>query len=218
MWKPAKRIGAHGSVRRDLVDIRVVVDVRQIEKDVDLGGLQAQSLSGYPDLAMVDGRTVGREAEIPDGFALLRGIARHQSGEALLVTRPDGLGERIADDEDGRPVLFGFAGCAITDPESVAVGLPGIDDVAPGPLRLGVRCQIVIVVRQYVRFGIGGGRVCPAPLHARKHRGQQNEIHHQCHQDDDKCLAQHPQYFFHLKACLRCHFAKHADLARSGTC
>src|ERR1700716_1666900 len=123
MWKPAKRIGPHGPVRRDLVDIRVVVDVRQIEKDVDLGGLQAQPLSGYPDLAMVDGRTVGRDAATPGGFPLLRGITRHQSGEALLVTRPDGLGERIADDEDGRPVLFGFAGCAITDPQSVAVGL-----------------------------------------------------------------------------------------------
>src|SRR5258708_9120540 len=94
--EPVKRIGAHGSVRCDLVDIRVVVDVRQIEKDVDLGGLQAQSLSSHPDLAMVDGPTVGRDAEIPDGFALLRGIARPQSGEALLVTRPDGLGERIA--------------------------------------------------------------------------------------------------------------------------
>src|SRR3979490_31650 len=168
MWKPAKRIGPHGSVTRHLLDILVALDVPQIEKDVDLGGLQAQPLSGYPDLAMVDGRTVGREAEIPDGFALLRGIARHQSGEALLVTRPEGLGARVAGGEDGRAVLFGFAGCAITDPESVAVGLPGIDGVAPGPLRLGVRCQIVIVVRQYVRFGIAGGRVCPTPPHARK--------------------------------------------------
>jgi hypothetical protein len=105
-----KRIGAHGSVRCDLVDIRVVVDVRQIEKDVDLGGLQAQSLGGHPDLAMVNGRTVGRDAEIPDRFALLRGIARHQSGEALLRNSTRCLGERIADDEDGRPVFSASPG------------------------------------------------------------------------------------------------------------
>src|SRR5580704_16290328 len=83
--EPVKRRGAHGSVRSDLLDVRIVVDVRQIEKDVDLGGLQAQPLGGHADLAMVDGRTEGRDAEVPDGFALLRGIARHQPGKALLV-------------------------------------------------------------------------------------------------------------------------------------
>jgi hypothetical protein len=48
-----------------MINIGVITDVRQIEKDIDLGGLYAQPLGGRPDLAMVDDRTVGRDTEIP---------------------------------------------------------------------------------------------------------------------------------------------------------
>ena len=184
-----------------MINIGVVTDVRQVEKDVDLGGLDAQALGGRPDLAMVDDRTVGRDAEIPHRLALLRRIARHQSDKTLLVSRPDGLGERIADDEDGRPVFLGFAGRAGAGSESIAVGLPGIGDVAPHPRGFRVGGQIVMIGRVYVRLSIGGRRIRPAPLQARKHRGQQNVIQRQCDHDDGDSLAQHPQYFFHLKAC-----------------
>ena len=210
-WKAVDR---HDPVLSDMVDVGVIADVGEVEKDVDLGGLQAQLLGGMADLAPVDGRAVGRDAEIPHRLALLGGIARHQSREAFLVGRSDGLDEGIADDEDGRPVLVGFAGRAGADPESVAIRLPGIDDVAPGPVRFHVWGQIVMIVGRYVGLHEGGRRVGPVALHVGEHGGQKDVIEGQGDHDDGEDLTQDTQHFFHLKACLRCRSDKQANPAR----
>jgi hypothetical protein len=58
-----------------VIVIGVAVDVRQVEEDVDLGRRDAEGADRRADLPMVDGRAVGRDAAVPQRFALPAGIA-----------------------------------------------------------------------------------------------------------------------------------------------
>src|SRR6202008_2277778 len=111
------------------IAIPLVVNVRDVEKDEDLGGLEAELLGGGANPAIIDRRAVGGDAEIPYRLALLGGIARHQTDETLLVGHAQRLGEGIADGKNGGLALVVLAGGTIARPEAVTVGLKVIENI-----------------------------------------------------------------------------------------
>ena len=199
---PGGSAGPDDAILFDTIDVGVVVDVREIEKDVDFVGLDAQPLGGRPDLAMIDGRAVGGDAEIPQRLALQGGVARHEADEALLVARAQRLGEGIADDEDILAVLPRLAGRALACPETEPVGPPWIQNVAPHARAVLVGRKIVIVGRRQVSVVVALARRREGPLEAQKHHVGQAEIERQRNRCNDNHLACQSQDFSHRVHCL----------------
>ena len=171
------RSGVRSAIAVGAIDIGIVIDVRQVEKDEDLGGRNSQSLGSRANLLVVDGRAVGCDTEIVDRLALHACVTRHETGKALLVARAQRLGEGIADNEDCLPSFLRLAGRTGARPEPEPVRLPGIVDPAPDARDLPVRNEIVVMGRRRIDAGPGG--LPPRLLQAGEERRGQDEIQHQ---------------------------------------